>query len=177
MTNLSIARPYAKAVFELACDNKQVQEWGHFLQYAALIVQDAKVKELLTSPKLNAADRIKLIQNCFEQTLTAEFANFLQLLADYNRLKLLPEIATLFEIMQKEQDKTVAVEITSAFPISNAQKEKLLQALKIRLQREVSAQFNQDSNLIGGTIIRAGDFVIDGSVRSKLDRMKNLLED
>jgi F-type H+-transporting ATPase subunit delta len=93
------------------------------------------------------------------------------LLAENKRLVLLPEISLLFENLKANQEKSVDVEITTAFEISSDVSSKLAQALKDRLQREIKLATSVDQSLIGGAIIRAGDNVIDGSVRGKLSKL------
>ena len=101
--------------------------------------------------------------------------NFLNVLAENKRLNVLPEIAELYEQHRAEAEKTVEAEVTSAFPLSNAQKKQLVEALKNRLGREISLVAKTDENIIGGAIVRAGDLVIDGSVSSQLDKLGNSL--
>jgi F-type H+-transporting ATPase subunit delta len=96
-------------------------------------------------------------------------------LAEYRRLKLLPEIAALFEIQRREAEKSVRAELITAFPVTEAQKASVATALKQRLEREIELECTTDAALLGGAIIRAGDLVIDGSVRGKLERLGNSL--
>ena len=101
--------------------------------------------------------------------------NFLNVLAENGRLNVLAEIAELYEQHRAEAEKTVEAEVTSAFPLSDAQKQQLIDALKNRLGRDVSLVTKTDENIIGGAIVRAGDLVIDGSVSSQLEKLGNSL--
>ena len=89
---------------------------------------------------------------------------------------LLPEIAALFDLYKAEQEKSVDVEVTSAFALNQEQQDKLAKVLSARLNREVRLQVEEDSSLIGGVVIRAGDLVIDGSIRGKIAKLAEALK-
>jgi F-type H+-transporting ATPase subunit delta len=99
----------------------------------------------------------------------------MQLLADNNRLAVLPEIATQYAVLRAEVENTVEVTVTSALPLDAAQSEKLTQALTRRLRRTVRLHAEVDASLIGGAIVRAGDFVVDGSLRGRIERLGNTM--
>jgi F-type H+-transporting ATPase subunit delta len=172
----SIARPYAKAAFEYALEHDNVPAWSEFLKYAAQFVRDDRVKHILQHPEVTAKEAENLMLNLCRGQMDSQRHNFIMILATNRRLTLLPDIATLYENQRKEQEQAVSVNIITAMALNSVQKEKLLQALKIRLQRIIISHFRVDPSLLGGVIIHAGDFVIDGSVRGKLDRLKLELE-
>ncbi len=172
--NTTIARPYAKAAFAEALQHKTIPAWSSLLLAASLAVQHEAVSLILHSPHYNNADRLGCLSELcgsFLEPLDEAGRNFLQLLADNNRLIALPEIAVLFQTYRVEQEQTAQVEVISALPLVAEQQKELTAALKERLQREVTLDCKVDSNLIGGLIIRAGDLVIDGSVAGKLTRL------
>lgn len=171
----TIARPYAKAAFALACEHHDIAAWTTFLQTAAWVVQQPKVKRYLLNPRRSATQRYEWLLTMCEPIAVASGRNFLKLLADKNRLMLLPEIAELFETYRIEQEKIVIAQVTSAYPLTTAEEQRLTAALKIKLQREVTLKTALDKNILGGIIIRAGDLVIDSSVRSKLTRLETEL--
>jgi F-type H+-transporting ATPase subunit delta len=101
--------------------------------------------------------------------------NFLLALAENRRLALLPEIAAQFETLRAEVENVVDVEVIAAQEIAPAQHKKLAAALKRRLGREVRMHTRIDETLIGGAIVRAGDLVIDGSLKGRLARLGSAL--
>jgi F-type H+-transporting ATPase subunit delta len=106
----------------------------------------------------------------------AQARNFISVVAENGRLDLLPEIAAQFELYKAEQEKSVDVEVTSAFALSTEQQDKLAKVLNARLSREVRLHVTEDATLIGGVVIRAGDLVIDGSVRGKIAKLAEALK-
>jgi F-type H+-transporting ATPase subunit delta len=167
----TIARPYAKAAFEYAGDAKAFAEWSRGLQVAAEIVADARVFALSTSPSLTAADLAGLITDLGGANFNVGMQNFVRVLAENHRLPLLPEIAAQYEELRAAVENTVDVEVTSAVALDAAQSENLKRALSTRLKRQVRMQNSVDSSLLGGAIVRAGDLVIDGSLKGRLERL------
>jgi F-type H+-transporting ATPase subunit delta len=168
---ITIARPYARAAFETAQANKQSAAWSRALTTAAAGVADPAVQALLGSPKLPKAALVQIFIELAGSELGENGSNFLRLLAENRRLGLLPEIAQAFEALRAEAERTVEASVVSASPLDDKAREVLARALKKRLDREVTLKCEIDPRLIGGAVIRAGDLVIDGSVRSKLERL------
>ncbi len=168
---ITLARPYAKAAFEVALQNNALDSWSGMLSLSAAITADETIGELLNSPSLSSEQIADAFVGVCGDELDEKGNNFVHLLAENKRLVLLPEISTLFENLKANQEKSVDVEITTAFEISSEVSSKLAQALKDRLQREIKLATSVDQSLIGGAIIRAGDNVIDGSVRGKLSKL------
>jgi F-type H+-transporting ATPase subunit delta len=167
----TIARPYAKAAFEYAREAQAFAEWSQGLKVAAEIVGDPRVSALSKSPQFSDADLVDLIADVAGAKLNAGMQNFLRVLAENNRLLLLPEIAAHFEELRSAVENTVDVEVVSAIPLSNEQQDKLSQALSTRLKRKVRMRTSIDASLLGGAIVRAGDLVIDGSLKGRLQRL------
>jgi F-type H+-transporting ATPase subunit delta len=167
----TIARPYAKAAFEYAREAKAFAEWSRGLAAADAIVGDARVSALSKNPSLTATDLANLVNEVAGANLNAGMQNFVRVLAENHRLLLLPEIAAQFEQLRAAVENTVDVEVVSAVPLSEAQSESLKQALNARLKRQVRMQNSVDSALLGGAIVRAGDMVIDGSLKGRLERL------
>ena len=168
---LTIARPYAKAAFETAQAKQQLPAWSRMLTAAAAGVSEPAVETLLGSPKLPKHQVAQIFIELVGQELGDGGANFIRLLAENRRLGLLPVIAQLFEQLRADAERTIEATVISASPLGDEERTALARALKKRLNREVTLQCETDSRLIGGAVIRAGDLVIDGSVRSKLERL------
>ena len=167
----TIARPYAKAAFEYARDAKAFAEWSQGLKAGAEIVADPRVSVLSTSPSLTAADLAGLVTDLGGANFNGGMQNFVRVLAENHRLPLLPEIAAQYEELRAAVENTVDVEVTSAVALDAAQSENLKRALNERLKRQVRMQNSVDSSLLGGAIVRAGDLVIDGSLKGRLERL------
>jgi F-type H+-transporting ATPase subunit delta len=167
----TIARPYAKAAFEEAKAANRLGPWSEALRNAARVVKDPRVQSLLGNPAVSNAELAKLVIDLAGPQLDEPGRNFIQTLAENHRLAYLPEISRLFDELKDEAEGMVDVTVTSAAPLENGQREALSAALQRRLKRQVRLHTETDPALIGGAVLRAGDLVIDGSVRSRLDRI------
>lgn len=179
MSNIAtIARPYAKAAFANAMQEHTVSLWSNFLNAIQVIVTDPQMTAFLKNPCRTAQQRVECLSeicNQYMQDVQPAADSFLKLLAEYDRLLLLPKIAELFEIYRIEEAKMANVEIISGLPLSDTEQQRLATALKARLKREITFEYKTDASLIGGVVIKANDLVIDGSVRGKLARLNMLL--
>ena len=182
--NHTLARPYAEAVFELARDAGSLDAWAEALDVARDVMADGRVARFLTNPSLTNAEQLEFLTGLFatlggENSMlaggTAEGRNFLKLLLEYGRVDVLPELAEHFDALKAEVENVVDVTVTSATALDDAQKQAITVALRKRLGREVRLEAQLDENLIGGAVIRAGDVVIDGSLRSRLQSLSNAL--
>ena len=167
----TIARPYAKAAFEYAREANAFAAWSQGLESAAQIVADPSVAPLTKSPQWPVANLVSLITDVAGAKLDAGMQNFVRVLAENRRLLLLPEIAAHYEELRAAVENTLDVEVISAVTLSDAQADKLKQALSTRLKRTVRMQNSVDSTLLGGAVVRAGDLVIDGSLKGRLERL------
>ena len=172
MAELStLARPYAKAAFETALQDSTLDSWSSMLGVSAAVAGEDSVNALLTDPSLTSERVAQVFIDILGDQLESKGQNFIRLLAENKRLVLLPEISELFDILKANQQKSVDVEITTAFEVSSEISDKLASALKDRLQRDIRLTTSVDKSLIGGAVIRAGDTVIDSSVRGKLKKL------
>ncbi|SDK42322.1 F0F1 ATP synthase subunit delta [Microbulbifer yueqingensis] len=172
MAELStLARPYAKAAFAYAQEASDLGGWSTALATAAAVSQSEKVGEMLENPQLTADERAEKFLSICSDDLSESGKNFLKLLAENHRLPLLPEIYELFEELKAQAEATLEVEVASARPLSEAQAQQLTQALSKKFGREVQLHSAVDESLLGGAIVRAGDTVIDGTVRGRLAKL------
>lgn len=167
----TIARPYAKAAFEEARDRGRLGPWSEALRTAAAVVGDSRVEALLGNPRVTPEELSALVSEIAGPQLDEEGRNFVRTLAENHRLGVLPEISALFDELKGEAEGVVDVTVTSAAPLDEAQRAKLSSALQRRLGRTVRLQCATDPALIGGAVLRAGDLVIDGSLRGRLERI------
>jgi len=171
----TIARPYAKAAFDYAVEGKTIAQWQEMLFFAAEISKNDTIKSLLTGSL--AVEKLAEIFNgvCGEQ-LDQQGQNFMKVLAENRRLQALPDISILFNQFKSDLEKEIDVEITSAVKLNKKQIEDISKSLETRLARKVKLNCSVDPELIAGVLIKAGDTVIDGSLRSKLNRLSDALQ-
>jgi len=171
----TIARPYAQAAFDLAKEADALEKWSDMLGFAAIVSADATMRQAIDSPNLSVAEQAELfIQVCDDQ-LDDQGRNFVKLLAENRRLTLFTEIAALYEELRADAEGTLEATVISAKPMSDAQQQEMADALKERFNRDVVLLVEVDESMVGGAIIRAGDTVIDGSVRGKLEQFAHAL--
>ena len=182
--NNTIARPYARAAFELANEKGELDKWSEALTAAKDVLADGQVVRFLGRPALTDEQRLGFLTDLFKSAGgkasilaggSEQGNNFLKLLLEYGRVAVLPEIAEHFDALKANIENTVDVTVTSAAPMSAAQKKAVSAALTKRLGRTVRLETEIDETLIGGAVIRAGDVVIDGSLRSRLEGLSNAL--
>jgi F-type H+-transporting ATPase subunit delta len=173
---ITLARPYAKAAFDYALEQKALEpnalgEWSRQLNLAAAVIASDKVTLVIESPAFTTEQQAKALIDLLGADLGDKPANFLRTLAANKRLLLLPEIAALFDQLKARQENAVDVEVSSAFPLGADVADRLAGALRNKLQRDVKLSTVIDRNLLGGVVVRSGDVVIDGSVRGRLEKL------
>ncbi len=172
---ITLARPYARAAFEVAVADGQLQQWSAALTTAAAVATQEKIRTLLTSPALTAAEKSAAVIQVLGEIFNQKFAHFLAVLAENKRLSMLPEIRDLFQALKAEHEKSLDVLITTAYPVNDALLDKLSRALADKLGRRVKLASEVDRSLLGGALIRAGDTVIDGSVKGRLTKLADAM--
>ncbi len=168
---ITIARPYAKAVFENARQNSSIPEWSETLATLAAVSDNDEAETLLQHPGVTAAEKASLVVELSGGKLSESAQNFVHTLAENKRLTLLKDIQSLFEHYRSQLESTVDVSVETAFEIDEGLQQKLAGALQQKLDRKVTLQTTLNKALIGGVIVRAGDTVIDASVRGKLAKL------
>ena len=169
--SITIARPYAKAAFQAAKDSQALTEWSQMLGYASAVAVDKDMMNVLENPALTSEQKAQFFIDVCGEKLTTEVKNFIFVLSENNRLGLVSDIAELFESYKALLEQTIDISVESAFELSDAQSEKLAQALSKKLDRKVVIASTVNQDLIGGVIIRANDLVIDASVRGKIAKL------
>ena len=177
MSELStLARPYAEAVFRMAQGESDLAGWSSRVATLAAIVSDAQLARLITDPAVSADRVASLIIEVAGADLGERGGNFVKVLAENDRLSLLPEIDAQFETLKANAEGTLEATITSAQPLTQAQVDDLVAGLKAKFNRAVNVQVAVDPELIGGAVIAIGDQVMDGSVKGRLQRMAFALQ-
>lgn len=172
---ITIARPYANAVFAIAQEKGEFKAWSDLLAVLAQCVAEPEMQSIITSPAVSDEQAVQVLADIAGDLMTADAKNFLLLLAENNRLLLLTDITVLFEALRAEAEKSMTADVISARELTQEQADKISAALKQRLGRDVTLNTSIDESLLGGAIIRAGDLVIDGSALGKLNRLANAI--
>ncbi len=168
----TLARPYAKAAFDFSSAEGSSGVWLRFLDDLAMYMSDSAFVAYLRQPTLQAQDKVKAITELSERKYTVAFKNFLGLLAENDRLELIPAIATEFSALKAQESGEIDVTIESAYPLSQSQELLLATRLEKRLGKKINSTVIVRPELIGGVVIRAGDQVIDDSALGKLEKMR-----
>jgi F-type H+-transporting ATPase subunit delta len=168
---ITIARPYAKAVFVEARNGKQLPHWSEIIGVGASIVSDERVKPLLDNPRVSPQQLVDLICDVGGKAFDAHARNFLGVMAENHRLGFLPEVAQLYAKMRADYERVLDVMVASAVELSKEQRERFTAALAKRFDRDVRLHTKIDTSLLGGAVVQADDLVIDGSVRGGLAQL------
>ncbi len=167
----TIARPYAQAVFALAKDTGDYQPWSEVLVLLAAMAVDVRIRELVQNPRFDDALLTQLFEEICGDKLFPQAKSFVRLIIGNDRVFSLPNIATQFETMRADAEGTIDAELVAAQSVTDAQKSQIIESLSRRLGREVNLRVTEDAALIGGAILRAGDMVIDASVKGRLEKL------
>ena len=168
---ITTARPYAKAIFSLARQDNTLAATADGLARAATVVADPRVHALLGSPHVTATQLAEFVSGVVGAKLDEHSRNFISLLAANRRLGFLPEIAALFEVMKSDLENAVDVEVIAASQLTPDQESRYAAALQKRFGRSVRLHTKVDGSLMGGAVLKAGDLVIDGSIKGRLERL------
>ncbi len=171
---ITLARPYARAAFEVAHAAGSLPAWSQALAFAAAVANDSRVAGLGNDPRVLPAQLVALHLPT-DVTADAPFAQFLTEMAEQRRMALLPEVAELYEEFKRESESQLLVKVTSAMALDAAQAEQLKVSLKRRFKREIELETKVDASLLAGVVIDTGEQVIDGSARGRLAQLASAL--
>jgi len=172
---ITIARPYANAVFAIANDKGELKSWSDLLAVLAQAVAVPNMQSVISSPSVSDEQVVGLLAEVAGELMSEDAQHFLALLAENNRLMLLEHIAVIFEELRAEAEQVMTADVTTARALTSEQESSISAALKKRLGRDVTLNSSVDESLLGGAIIRAGDLIIDGSALGKLNRLANAI--
>jgi F-type H+-transporting ATPase subunit delta len=171
----TIARPYAEAVFAHADEKDNLELWHEMLTFLSSVIEDEVVARIVSNPLVDQQAVNDLLQEIAGSRVNEEGVNLIRLLVQNRRLQVLPEINQIFDELKAEKEKVISAHVTSAYALKPAQEKLIAEALKAKLGRDVTITSEKNTDLIGGVHIRAGDMVIDGSVRGQLQQLANEL--
>ncbi len=171
----TVARPYAKAAFDFAVETNAVDNWFNMLVFAAEVSQNETMMNYL-SGGASVEQATDLFLKVCEQQLDSKGQNLIKVMAENQRLLVLPQVLAQFSELKAEYEKTIDVDVTSAVKLKAAQQKVISAALEKRLARKVKLNCIVDANVVSGLVIKAKDMVIDGSIRGKLNRLATSMQ-
>ena len=174
--SVTIARPYAQAVFRLAKESGSQQAWLERLQRLAMIADDAEMAKVIGNPQVSARQVADLLVSLTGEKENRELSSFVDLLAENERLDVLAEILTIYEQIKSADEGVRDALIASAYPLDGAQLKALMPQLETHFASKLRPQVEVAEELIGGVKVTVGDQVLDISVRGKLDAMATALK-
>jgi F-type H+-transporting ATPase subunit delta len=176
MSELStLARPYAAAVFKRASESGSAQQWSDMLNFIAMVVKDKAIAAIVDNPKVSKDKLISVLLDICQGQLNSEGENFLKLLVQNDRLTLAPQISSLYETHKADAEGYVDVDVKTAYSFTKEEQKKFTSSLEKTLAKKVRLNVNVDKSLIGGFLAKAGDRVIDGSVKGRLQQLAKKL--
>ena len=165
------ARPYAKAVFDIAKEANELDSWGDALTNLANVVVDTHINELLSNPETSKQAKGEALIQILGDNLNDKQKNLVKLMAENGRLQLMPDVLAQFEVARAKAENKIEAEVVSAFELTAEQTDDLVKTLKNKLGCDITLTTTIDESLIGGVIIKAGDTIIDASMKSQLDSL------
>lgn len=168
---LTTARPYAEAAFSYAKEQQKLQEWSTALNNLAIISSDEQLATFLVNPKQSKANKVSIFESVMGAGMTQEVKNFLQVVAENERLAVLSEMAKLFDQLKAEEEKRVKATVVSARTLTVEQQNVLSAALNQKFGAEVDITYEEDQGLISGITIKVGDWVVDNSAKTQLQKL------
>ncbi|KXF81164.1 F0F1 ATP synthase subunit delta [Enterovibrio coralii] len=171
----TIARPYAKAAFDLAVEKSELDQWSEMLTFAAEVARNETIEDFLGG--MHSAEKLTeiFLSVCGEQ-LNEYGQNLIKVMAENGRLKALPDVCAQFMVLRHDYEKQVDVDVVSAVALDEAQLDAIASKLEARLERKVKLNCSVDETLVAGVVIRAGDLVIDNSVSGRMRRLSDALQ-
>jgi F-type H+-transporting ATPase subunit delta len=172
----TLARPYAAAVFKRAKETNETEKWSQGLAFMVAVISNKEIAMVVDNPNVSNQRVCDLMLSICEEQVDNEGKNFLRLIIHNKRLALLPCVASIFEAYKAEDEGYVDVDVMSAYPLTDEVEQRFIAILENKLNKKVHMKLTVDASLIGGVLVRAGDRVIDGSIRGRLQHMQKTLQ-
>lgn len=171
----TLARPYSEAVFKRAKETQTTGEWSDMLAFLSAVMSNPQLAQTADNPKVERTGFTRLLMDICGDQINEEGQNFVKLLIHNNRLKLIQQIGLLFEAFRAEDEGYIDVDVNTAYPLSDDDQRQLTETLEKNLNKKVRLHVEEDNTLIGGVLIRAGDTVMDGTIRGQLQQLSRQL--
>jgi F-type H+-transporting ATPase subunit delta len=170
----TIARPYAEAAFAQALEEGKLSDWSAMLNLLNVVVSDDNMRGVINNPKLSSEQLHQFIVDICGDKLSKTGNNFVRILIDAERISLAAEIYSIFEHKRAAAEGISEVDVISAYPLDEAQISAISESFTTRIGKKIDINTEEDKDLIGGVIIRAGDSVIDASLRGRLKELNSV---
>ena len=178
----TIARSYAKAAFSTATEANQLPLWSDALRNLSIAVEDTKMNGLIKNPAVIRQQLIEILMDVLRKTTHHDSANhlvaienFIRVLSEKERLLFLPMITDLYEEDSAKAAGYLSLAITSAYSMTDAQKNKVKEKLSLELKTNLHIDYHIDENVVGGLLIRSKHWVLNGTVDNTLGRLRSAL--
>jgi F-type H+-transporting ATPase subunit delta len=171
----TLARPYAEAVFELAKETNSFDTLSADLNYLTQLVEDATMAAIIANPKITKVVLKQVVLDICDGQISDMGKNLTQLLVDNRRLTVVSQIAVQYEELKAQHQGYIKVELVSAYEVTPEQKADLAVTLQRRLGKSIDVNVSLDTSLLGGWLVRAGDQVIDMSLKGRIKQLANEL--
>ncbi len=177
MISSDIAKRYARAFFTIAAEEKRYEEFSHELgRFSAVLKENGNLRDFLANPMFDRTDKKAVLEQILARVAVSPLtANFLKLLVDKRRIGILPDIEGSYRELMDEALNRVRVTVTTPFPLTAELAARLRARLEELTGREVEMNVREDAALLGGIVVRVGDTLYDGSIRTQLNNIRNLL--
>ncbi|OQW91915.1 MAG: hypothetical protein BWK79_15805 [Beggiatoa sp. IS2] len=172
----TLARPYAKAVFDTAKETEDFALWSETLNFLTAMLENQQVVSIIAHPRIDKSTVRRILLDICESQMTETGVSLIKILMDNDKLSIIPHIALQYERLRSEYQGYVEVEIASAYPVTPMQQQQAEAALQRRLGKGIVLKVTIDNTLIGGWLVRIGDQVIDLSIRGRLQQLANACE-
>ncbi len=172
---ITLARPYAKAIFNQAKSANKVQQWSQWLEYLEILTTDSEMDVFIRSPKSSKEQVTDLLVDIAGDNIDDEARNLIKLLTMNKRLAIVTDIRALYEQYRADDEGSVNVQVTVAYPLEDNERNTIISALQATLDKKIQIDTTVDPSIIGGIVVRAGDHTIDGSVLGNLKRLEKIL--
>lgn len=175
MSAITTARPYARAAFGYARESGVLDAFSDMLETAAVLVENSRLRVLLTDPRLTRARRTEMLEALGGDRFDEPMRQLLRMLGERDRLPILPEIREQFEQLRADHEQRLTAEVVSARKLDSAQQERIRAALAERTGQTVELVAKTNEQLLGGAVVRAGDRVLDASLQRRLQELAQSL--
>ena len=177
MISSNIAKRYARAFFKIAGEEQRYEDYAQELgRFSTLLEESKNLSEFLANPVFAQPDKKAVVEALLAKLrLSPLTANFLKLLVDKRRIGILSDIEVCYRDLVEDALKKVSVTVTTAFPLTGELSSQLQKGLEGLTGRQVEMTVHEDPTLLGGIIARVGDMLYDGSIRTQLSNIRNLL--
>lgn len=176
---ITVARPYAKAVFLIAKEENSISGWSNLLAVLDEISADLEASDFISRPDFSLQEKTQFLQTAvaalLKRELTNQEANFLSVILGAKRYDVLPSVRHAYDEMVLSDESIVEVELVSAFEVKETENKMFVKALEKHFQKSIKLNVSIDPSLIGGAVIKSGDWVLDGSVKGRLEQMTSFL--